>query len=170
MPGVLLKSIYGNLLIKILESRETKMENSNLQLTIAETYGFKQELITNIIEVPGTQIIFTVKDIVYMGDVRFCGAKPMLEVIGYKTSFFWKDTPVMDVFYNEFIKDAPCIILKAVDIKNGMWEDTGIILPNQEAARAYISRLKNPGMYTYEIAPKGYGNDWKEDEYEETDS
>ncbi|MCM1172366.1 MAG: hypothetical protein NC393_09595 [Clostridium sp.] len=115
-------------------------------LKIEKYYGFKKELIRNV-QMDGPLFVnFEVNGIMYSGYVPFVGAIPQLTVNGYTAKHHnEKDVLVEDWYYEKYIKDKPVRLLRymAVDENDeAKWEDTGVILKNQEDAEKYINSLQ----------------------------
>lgn len=119
--------------------------------SIHEFYGFKKDLIKNPAQHGLWHVSFEVNGINYTGACSFHGALPTLTVVGYTTKKYYHDTPVEDWYYKEFIEEKQVKIMRVIDAESGDWEDTGIRCKDQEEAKKYISGLKNPKEYWYDI-------------------
>lgn len=124
---------------------------SELQEIISETYGFQKELIKNP-EVCGLwHVRFEVNGIMFYGSTPYYGAKPCLKVTGYNTKHFWRGTPITEEYYEEHIKGKQLVLRHCLDIEAGEWESMPMRFNTVEEAEEYISDLKHPEFYSYEL-------------------
>lgn len=119
--------------------------------SIERCFGFKRELIKNPQQLGLWFVHFEVNGIIYAGSICFHGALPMINQIGYVTTHYYRDIPIEDWYFEEFIKGKLVKIMKCIDPDNGDWEDTGIRCKDQEEAKIRISNMDEPEKYGYDI-------------------
>lgn len=128
------------------------MQSNKLKRDIAELFGFKEELIESAEQCGLWHVRFVVNGIKYYGWVAYNGAVPQLSVEGYVTAYRWRETPVTEEYYNEFIKEK-CIRLQYLylDSGDGEYEWLNECFSTPEEADAYIAKLEKPNYYTYDV-------------------
>lgn len=123
-----------------------------LSESIERDFGFKRDLIQNLVLCGLWAIRFEVQGIKYYGYTVHSGACPQIFVEG--NTYLYHDeggTPVTEEYYNEYIKGGKTRILRVVDSETGEWEDTGIRYSSQKEAEEYLENLENAQDYRYDF-------------------
>lgn len=119
---------------------------------IEQKFGFKKELVEDIREYGLNILQFKVKGIKYRGWTFESGTLPQISVIveGYTSEHTWKDCPVSNEFYDNYVKGRKIKIFRCIGEERTN-TDTKVVVEDEQAAIAYINKQLQPEDYFYDV-------------------
>lgn len=123
----------------------------DLKACIEKDYGFRFDLIKNPVLCGLWCLRFEVNGIKYYGNTFFSGARPTLAVEGYTAKHYYKETPITEAYYKEYIQGKKWKLLKIIDAESGDYKDTGKRFNTEKDAQNYIKQQNEPANWYYDI-------------------